>query len=172
MRTNLGMRWDKLIVTGCLKLNWSGLLSDPKAVSFKELIVSQRKLLLFFIIFRASWDHLISDFAEGQVSGLHEARNKDILRHIPFHTEKAKNLPHHWFCSRTGIRFAWGKDQCPRSSWQTHPNKLAPQYRPRHNNTKSSQRVTSVLWWFFVFKKVRRHLWRCDWVLRHGLFIP
>ena len=116
--------------------------------------------------------YLIIDFAQGQVLGLPEARTKDILRHIPFNIEKAKNLPHHWFCSRTGIRFASGKDQCPRSSWQTHPNKLAPRHRPRHNNTKSSQRVTSVLWWFFVFKKVRRHLWRCDCVLRHGLFIP
>ena len=38
MRTNLGMRWDKLIVTGCLKLNRLGFLSDAKNVSFKELI--------------------------------------------------------------------------------------------------------------------------------------
>ena len=83
----------------------------------------------------------------------------------PYILRKQKKLPHHWFCSRTGIRFAWGKDQCPRSSWQTHPNKLAPRYRPRHNNTKSSQRVTSVFNVFFVFKEVRRHLWRCEWVL-------
>ena len=38
MCTNLGMRWDKLIVTGCLKLNRLGFLSDAKNVSFKELI--------------------------------------------------------------------------------------------------------------------------------------
>ena len=38
MRTNLGMRWDKLIVTGSLKLNRLVFLSDAKNVSFKELI--------------------------------------------------------------------------------------------------------------------------------------
>ena len=40
-------------------------------------------------------DHLITDFAEGHVSGLPEARTKDILRHIPLHMEKAKNIPQH-----------------------------------------------------------------------------
>ena len=44
MRTNLGMRWDKLIVTGCLKLNWSGLYWTQKLFPLKSWL-SLKKLI-------------------------------------------------------------------------------------------------------------------------------
>ena len=44
MRTNLGMRWNKLIVTGCLKLNWSGLYWTQKLFPLKSWL-SLKKLI-------------------------------------------------------------------------------------------------------------------------------
>ena len=73
------------------------------------------------------------------------ARTKDILRHIPLHREKAKNYLIIDFAQGQVLGLPEARTNAQGPLWQTPPNKLAPRYHPRHNNTKSSQRVTSAV---------------------------